>query len=231
MIEEFYRATDNNGSCWDFSQEPKWRAGFWQSDNGEYTEYTGPNKPAPGKCEKRCSVPKVWGISDIATLEHLLIVKDREVNDLRTTLNGAMSRAADLESEVKNLKRHRDNQTKDIVDQSKRLAKAQDRVAELEKQSKVMPKPVEEVYLRIKNTCLSTSKLGQLATEIGEYYNPFRVERVGIYETKCGLKVYVYLKEGVDWHCHVEGYGHQIVTESGSCMDGKVQLVKRIGDL
>ena len=187
MIEQFYRATDNNGSCWDFNCEPKWVEDHWRPANHEYREYTGPNKPSPGKCEKRISVAAVCGLSDFGSLEHKLLekehqltAKEQQIVSLKVTLNDVTARAADLESgkrgevnrlaslkvrldkaqalvsglesQVKQLKQHRESDTKDFLDQQTRLHESEKRVAELEKQSKVMPKPVEEVYLRIKNT-------------------------------------------------------------------------------
>jgi myosin heavy subunit len=131
MIEEFFRATDNNGSCWDFAHEPKWRAGFWENVKGVYREYRGPNKPAPGKCEKRYSVPAVHGISDISVLEQKLLKMEGEIHNLQCLLNNAKIRAADLESENKMLKQHRESGAKDHMDQSQRLRQAEARVADL----------------------------------------------------------------------------------------------------
>jgi hypothetical protein len=242
MIEEFFRATDWDGACWEYPTEPKWVFGFWHGDEHTRRPYHGTNKPEPGKCETRYSLPGGCRISDIASMEYKLLEKEKEVNELRALLNNAKIRAADLESENKMLKQHRESDKKDFMDQRKSLSEAEARVQGLESANKELQVQLEtfkndpnlrDLYFHMKSICVPGSYIEGVLKRLNEKFNfeGFKIEKDGIYETECGKKVYVFLQEGVYWQCYSPHFGHQVVTESGSCMGGKIQLVKRIGDL
>lgn len=260
MIEEFFLATDNNGSCWDFTHRPKWRAGFWENVKGAYREYHGTNKPAPGRCEKRYSVPI---LTDVATLAQQIGIKDKEVNELRTLLNNAKIRAADLEAENKAKQTDIDTLNRSLSKKDERIADLEQRIVTLKREERHKEEQVSglsrnvfnlesankelqvqletfkndpnlrDLYFHMNSSCIPGSYIEGILKRLNKKFNfeGLKIEKDGIYETECGKKVYVCLQEGVYWQCYSPHFGHQLADVDGYIKGGKYKLVKRIGDL
>ncbi len=50
MSETIWRATDNDGRCWYYGENPDWSEHQFYSQDGRVLEYYGKEKPPPGEC-------------------------------------------------------------------------------------------------------------------------------------------------------------------------------------